>query len=374
MSDAQLENRMRKPIIVAVTLIAAVGVAVVFGTNVFSPRAGSSQEQTPQKGKRTPRAGIPVEVAKARTTTSTADIRAIGSLQSDESVRIAPEIAGRIAAISFKEGETVKQGDVLIKLDDSLLVAEVGDQEARFALAKSNYDRANQLGRTGNITDRARDEATAAFHSARATLELARVRLSKHTIHAPFSGVVGLRAVSVGAYIGIGTSIVNLEKIDMLKVDFSIPEFHLSAVSVGNSIAVEVDAIPNKIFTGEVYAIDPMVDVNGRAVRIRARLTNADLELRPGLFARITIKDPTEQTVVSVPESAIVPRQGEMFVYRVANGKAVEMKVRVGKRDGGFVEVLDGIDANASVVITGQQRLRNGAEVDIVENDDQADG
>jgi membrane fusion protein (multidrug efflux system) len=374
MIAGQLENRMRKPIIVAVTLMVAVGVAVAFGTNALSPRTGSSQEQVTQTGKVTPRPGVPVEVAKARSTTSRADIRAIGSLQSDESVRIAPEIAGRIASIAFKEGETVKQGDVLIKLDDSLLVAEVGDQEARYALAKSNYDRANQLGRTGNITDRARDEATAAFHSARATLELARVRLSKHTIHAPFSGVVGLRSVSVGAYIGIGTSIVNLEKIDTLKVDFSIPEFHLSAVAVGNSVAVEVDAIPNKTFTGEVYAIDPMVDVNGRAVRIRARLPNADLQLRPGLFARITIKDPTEQTVVSVPESAIVPRQGEMFVYRVTEGKAVEVKVRVGRRDGGFVEVLDGIDANTTVVVTGQQRLRNGAAVDIVENENQAAG
>src|SRR5687768_9465891 len=125
--------------------------------------------------------GVPVETATARAATTTTDIRAIGSLQSDESVKIAPEVPGRIAEIALKEGEPVKKGDILIRLDDSLVRAEIAEQEARYELAKSNIDRANQLARTGSVTERARDEAKAAFDTAIATLELARVRLAKHT-------------------------------------------------------------------------------------------------------------------------------------------------------------------------------------------------
>src|SRR5262249_14554079 len=163
---------------------------------------------------------------------------------------------------------------------------------------------------------------------ARATLELARVRLSKHTTMAPFGGVVGLRAVSVGAFVNIGTTIVNLEKIDTLKLDFNIPERFLSNVEPGQSVDVTVDAFPGHAFTGLTSAIDRMVAVTGRRVKTRARLPNDKLTLRPGLFARITVKGPQVNSVVTVPESAIVPRGTESFIYRIVDGKAVETKVR----------------------------------------------
>jgi membrane fusion protein (multidrug efflux system) len=318
--------------------------------------------------------GVPVETATARAATTTTDIRAIGSLQSDESVKIAPEVPGRIAEIALKEGEPVKKGDILIRLDDSLVRAEIAEQEARYELAKSNIDRANQLARTGSVTERARDEAKAAFDTAIATLELARVRLAKHTILAPFSGVVGLRSVSVGAFVAVGTELVNVEKIDALKLDFSIPELFLASVKVGQEVQVAVDALPGRTFAGTVYAIDPMVDVNGRALSVRARLANADSVLRPGLFARVTLKGPTKQNIVLIPESAIVPRGAESFVYRIEGGKAVEAKVRLGERKAGQVEILEGLNAGATVVAAGQQRLRNGARVDIVRFDPRATG
>jgi len=293
---------------------------------------------------------------------------------SDTGTGIAPEVAGRIAEIVFKEGEQVKLRDVLVKLDDSIARAEVADQEARHDLAKANYERAVRLAESGNITERARDEAKAAFDSARATLELARVRLSKHALLAPFAGTVGLRAVSVGAFINVGTTIVNLEKIDTLKLDFNVPERFLASVTPGQSAHVTVDAFPNRTFTGTVYAIDPMVDVNGRALKIRARLPNEDRALRPGLFARITLKGPQVNAVVTVPESAIVPRGNESFVYLIVDGKAVETKVRLGDRKAGHVEILDGIAADTIVVTAGQQRLRHGAPVEIVSSDPRVPG
>ena len=210
-----------------------------------------------------------MEAATARGATTTTDIRAIGSLRSDELVQITTETAGKVAEITFMEGGTVKAGDVLVKLDDGLAQAEVADAKARYDLAEANNDRAKQLSRTGNVTEKAIDEAAANFEIARAAYELQRVKLSKHVIAAPFAGRVGLRKVSPGGFVAVGTAIVNLEKIDFLKVDFKLPELFLPSVNVGQTVDVVVDAQPDKTFAGEIYAIDPQVDVNGRALALQ---------------------------------------------------------------------------------------------------------
>ncbi|PPC87796.1 MAG: efflux transporter periplasmic adaptor subunit [Hyphomicrobium sp.] len=309
---------------------------------------------------------VAVEASKVRQATKSSDIRAVGSLQSDESVQIASEIAGRIADIPFKEGQPVKSGDIIVRLDEALAKAEVADAQARLTLATANNDRARTLSRTGIVTGRSRDEAVSNFETSNAALELAQTRLEKHTLKVPFDGVAGVRGVSVGAYVGVGVPIVNIEKIDTLKVDFKVPEIYLEKIKVGQKIEVLVDALPDKTFTGEIYAINPQVDVNGRALQIRARLANPEMMLRPGLFARIVIKGMTAQEVTLVPESAIVPRGGESFVYKVENGQAIESRVKLGERKNAEVEILEGLAVTATVVTAGQQKLRNGAPVEIV--------
>lgn len=324
---------------------------------------------TPAKG-RTPAATantLPVETAVAQATRSTTNIPSVGSLRSDENVFIAPEIAGRIAEIRFKEGEPVKQGDVLVRLDDALAQAELSDMEARFAFQKANFERANALSTGRNITERAFDEARQNFESARAALELSRVRTSKHQLLAPFSGVVGMRLLSAGAFVSIGTTIVNLEKIDVLKLDFKIPEVFLSDVQVGQTVDVTLDALPRRTFQAQIYAIDPLIDVNGRALQVRARLQNPEMLLRPGLFARVSVRGRTERDVVVIPESAIVPRAGENYVYRVENGRAIETHIEIGNRRAGNVEISGGLKAGAVVVTAGHQRLKDGAMVEIVQ-------
>ena len=313
-----------------------------------------------------------VEVEKARAASTTRDIEAVGSLLSDESVEIASEIAGRVAEIAFKEGQPVEEGATLVKLDDRLARAEVDDAKARFDLAAANNERAKALSQRGHVTERAADEAVSNLETARAALELARVRLSKHGLKAPFSGVVGTRRVSPGAYLAAGAPIVNLEKIDTLKVDFKIPETFLGDVRVGQEIELAVDALPRRTFEGEIYAINPQIDVNGRSLQIRARIANPERLLRPGLFARIRVKGLEERSIVMVPESAVVPRGGESFVYRVENGRVVEEKVKLGERRDGSVEIVEGLDGAALVVTAGQQRLRNGAEVEILAADAKA--
>jgi membrane fusion protein, multidrug efflux system len=366
----------RNTVLVIVAVLAALGlVAWVAGMGSASrqpaqvavaEKGNAAAKIEPGRGKGSERA-VAVEAAPARGATTTTDIRAIGSLQSDEAVQITSEIAGRIAEVTFTEGGTVAANDILVKLDDALAQAEVADAQARYDLAAANNTRASQLSQTGNVTEKAIDEATANFEIARAALELQRVRLAKHIIKAPFSGRVGIRKVSPGAFIAVGTPIVNLEKIDILKVDFKLPELFLPSINIGQTVDVMVDAIPKRTFVGEIYAIDPQVDVNGRALQLRARLQNADFVLRPGLFARIVVKGKQTREVVLVPESAIVPRGGETYVFRIENGKAVEAKVGLGERRGAEVEVLDGLTSTAQVVTAGQLKLRNGVAVEVMD-------
>jgi len=356
----------------AAVLVAAVGVTAWAGVMaVTNPSRRAAVEQAKAPGDKAARkrsgGATTVEAATARGAVTTTDIRAIGSLRSDESVQIASEIAGRIEEINFMEGASVAAGDVLVKLDDVLAEGDLAVAKARFELAQSNYERTKKLEPGGYVTEKAIDEVAAKLETARAEHELQRVRLAKHVITAPFSGRVGLRKASPGTYIGIGTPIVNLEKIDVLKVDFKLPELFLPSVAVGQAVDVIVDAHPGRTFTGEIYAIDPQVDVNGRALALRAKVQNADLALRPGLFARVLVKGKQTREVVLAPESAIVPRSGETFVFRIDNGKAVEVKVKLGERRGAEVEVLEGLVPNAVVVTAGQLKLRNGAAVEVVD-------
>ena len=213
---------------------------------------------------------------------------------------------------------------------------------------------------------KAQDEARATFEAATAEVELAKTRIDKHLIRAPFAGVAGIRTVSVGAFLGPGAAIVNVEKIDQLKVDFKVPEIHLAAIAVGQEVTVNVDALPDRIFKGAIYAIDPAIDVNGRALSIRARLANEGSVLKPGLFARITVRGRQVRNVVMVPEGAIVPRGGETLIFAIEDGKAVEIKVTLGERRNGEVAVTQGLKPAARVVTAGQQRLRDGIAVEVV--------
>lgn len=365
---------MPRPSIISVALLLAAGAWIAAGTDwrAIGGAATSKAEDgkaaaRPDSGRQDPaKQSVSVEAAMATATSSSTDLRAIGSLQSDESVQIASEIAGRVTELPFSEGAPVKAGDVLVKLDEALVKAEVSDTQARYDLATGNLGRANTLARSGNVTERARDEATANSETARAALELAKVRLSKHTILAPFSGVVGIRKVSPGAYVAIGQPIVNIEKLDTLKVEFKLPELFLSQIKVGQTVEVLVDALPGRTFPGTIYAIDPQVDVNGRALAIRAKLPNPDLVLRPGLFVRIVVKGLAKRNVLMVPESAIVPRGADKIVYSIENGQAIETKVTLGYRKDGRVEVLDGLKPDAVVVTAGQQKLKNGSSVEFV--------
>ena len=311
-------------------------------------------------------AAVPVEVATATVTNAPVEIRSVGTLNSDESVLIAAELPGRIAEILFDEGQQVTEGQLLIRLDDSLAQVELKDAQAALALAESNFERASRLAQSGTGTQRTLDEAQSELARARAAVDLISVRLDKLSLTAPFDGVVGIRKFSVGAYIGAGDTLVNLEKIDRLKVDFKVPELFLAQIKVGQTVIVNLDALPGRSFEARIYTIDPQLDVNGRALNVRATLPNPDLLLRPGLFARIIVQVDEARRVVMVPEAAIVPRGQDHLVYRVVEGHAAEVVATLGARRDGQVEILQGLADGDVVVIAGQSRLRDGVAVEVL--------
>ena len=215
-----------------------------------------------------------------------------------------------------------------------------------------------------------RDRAEAQLEADDAGLQLARARLDKTRILAPFDGVIGLRTVSVGDFVDVGQVLVNLVDIDVLKVDFRVGEINLPDVAAGQDIAVRVDAFPSQTFNGAVYAIEPEVDINGRAVVIRARLPNQSDKLRPGLFSRVTLIVDHNAQAMLVPEDAIVPEGERHFVYRVADGRAALMEVLIGKRKDTRVEVRSGVNPNDLIVTAGQLKLRDGVAVQTVNADE----
>lgn len=304
-----------------------------------------------------------VEVATVTTGNVTATITAVGTLQADESVVIRPEIAGRVAEIHFAEGQPVAAGTLLLRLDDSVARAEYEQAEADLALAKSNYDRAIDLFKKGSGSARTRDETLAALQAANARVALARATLDKTRIVAPFSGLLGLRQVSIGDYLTPGQAIVNLEDVDPVKVDFRVPETFLARVHQGQSVQVQVDAFPDRNFSGEVYALDPRIDATGRSVALRARIANSEGLLRPGLFARVSLVTEQRDDALLIPEQAIFARGAESFVYVVHDGKAKLTRIALGLRQGAQVEVVEGLSAGDQVVSAGHLKLRDGAPV-----------
>lgn len=293
-------------------------------------------------------------------------LQAIGTLRSNESIVLRPEEPGRIKSVHFQEGQPVQKDQLLIQLDDAILQAELAEAQARLALDRANARRARDLARRGSGTERALDEAEAARKVTAARVELAQARIAQMRLVAPFDGIIGLRQVSVGDYLGSGADIVNLEDISSLKVDFRIPEIYLADVHIGQPLEISVDALRGAKFHGEVYAINPLVDKNGRSIVLRARVPNESLSLRPGLFARVLLLIETTPEAVLVPEESIVPTAEGQFVYRVVGEKVVKTKVKTGMRRDAFVEIIEGLSQGDQVVTAGQLKLRDGASVVVV--------
>ena len=309
---------------------------------------------------------MPVRAAIAKIAPAVIETGAVGTLRADESVVIRPEIAGRIAHIRFKEGQPVAQGSLLASLDAGETKAQVQSSSVQLALEKQRLDRSQDLFKKGFISQQALDEQRSNHDRAAAKLREDQVRLAKSEIRAPFSGVAGLRQVSEGAYVAAGTDIARLEKLDPLKLDFRVPETFLAQLKAGQPVRIAVDSYPLEAFSGAIYAIEPAIDEQTRTVLVRARVANAALKLRPGMFARVQLQLGVRPNAVWIPEESIVPRGQDSFVFRVDGGKAQLVQVRTGIRKVGEVEILQGLAGGDLVVTEGTQRLGPGSAVNVM--------
>ena len=309
---------------------------------------------------------LPVKAEPVTRATLNIEVTAVGTLRADETVMIRPEIAGRVATIHFREGQTVNAGDPLVTLDQDEYKAQLAGSAAQVGLEESSYRRLQDLDRKNLTSQQNLDEAKAKLDASRAQQELNRVRLDKTVIRAPFAGTVGLRLVSPGAYVKPGDDIANLESLGAMKLDFRVPETYLARLATGQSLAARVDAWPDQDFEGTIYAIDPALDPETRTVLLRARLPNKGNKLRPGLFARVNLILERRENALMAPEQAIVPLGQTPFVYRVVDGKAVMTPVKLGLRRPGQVEILDGLSPGELVVTDGQLKIRDGAAVTVL--------
>ena len=315
-----------------------------------------------------PPPGMPVKAVAARLAPAVDETSAVGTLRADEAVSIRPEIAGRLAQILFAEGQNVKQGALLARLDQSELKAALASSSVQAQLDRQRLERAEDLHQKGFISQQALDEARSNAARSAAKQREDEAKLAKTEIHAPFGGVAGLRQVSEGAYVAAGTDIARLEKIDQLKLDFRVPEVHLAKLRSGQAVRIAVDAYPRTEFGGLIYAIEPAIDEQTRTVLVRARVANAELKLRPGMFARVQLQLGVRDKAVWVPEAAIVPRGQDSFVYRIEQGRAALVKVQTGLRRPGEVEVVDGVAAGDLVVTEGVQKIGPGAPVTVMDD------
>lgn len=308
----------------------------------------------------------PVEVVTLKPSQVQEELGAVGTLRANQSVMLRTEVTGRVETIGFRDGQAVKRGQLLIGLDASLNEAEVAQAKAELALAQSNLKRTEDLAAKNFVSSSAQDQAESNVAVLRARLQLAQARLSKMRVLAPFDGVVGIRAVNVGDVLRDGTDIVNIEDIRTLKADFRVPERFFTQMKVGLPVEVVTDALPGTTYRGSIEAINPRIDANGRSLELRASLGNSDGRLRPGMFARVRVVVGDRPEAFMVPEEAIVPQGDRFFVFRVADGRAQRVPVRLGVRRDGQVELLDNVQAGDRIIVAGMRVQRDGQPVRVL--------
>jgi membrane fusion protein (multidrug efflux system) len=296
---------------------------------------------------------------------------AVGSVSPAQGVTVAPEIGGAVSEIAFESGATVKQGDLLVKLDSSSEEAQLRAAEAQAELARLNADRNRKLRGDNTVSQSELDATEATLKQAQANADAIRSVIAKKNIRAPFSGRLGIRLVNLGEQLAAGTGIVSLQSLSPLFVDFSLPQQELARLQTGLKVHAISDAYTDKIFDGEIAAINPDLDVATRSIRVRAKFENADELLRSGMFVRVQVDLPGDQPVLAVPVTAIIsaPFGDSVFVVEthvekgVTNMVAQQKFIRTGRAHGDFISIETGLKAGDKVATAGVFKLRNGMAV-----------
>ncbi|WP_246731837.1 efflux RND transporter periplasmic adaptor subunit [Methylocapsa sp. S129] len=313
----------------------------------------------------------------------TPQMPAIGSLRAYQGIDIAPQVAGVISAIHFKSSDDVAAGAPLLQIDDSVDQADLKNGMAQLRNADATLERQQTLVQGGNTAKSQVDSAVAARDSAAATVERTRAIIAQKALAAPFAGRLGISKVDVGQFLAVGTSVVTLQQLDPIYVDFQSPEQSLRTLAVGQQATMTLDAFPDRTFTGKIAAIDARISQDTRNLLVRAEFPNPDHKLLPGMFANIAVTTGAPADVLTLPRTAIIfSLYGDnVFVVKPAPPKASEAQaagkddkpnliaerrfVRVGDTRGERVSILEGVNAGELVVTSGQIKLQPNGPVTI---------
>jgi membrane fusion protein (multidrug efflux system) len=361
----------------AVSAAGSAGSAAKAGAD---PRAGKAPGGSGAPGG--PGGGpVAVEVGKAVATRIEDDVLSVGSLKARRSVVLRPEVSGRIAALNFTDGTRVSKGQLLMQLDDTLQQAQLQQAQAQASIARTNLQRSRELAAQNFVSTSAVDQNAAALDVAMAQVALAQAQVQRLRVLAPFDAVAGIRTAQVGDYVRDGADVVTLDEVGTLYIDFKLPEKYVPQVKRGSLIEAQVDALPNRRFTGQVTALDSQVDSSGRALLVRAELRNPDGSLRSGMFARARLVFGVRERAILVPEEAITPLAGKQYLFKLVSGPnggqvSERLEAKIGVRQAGKVEILEGLADGDTVVTAGQARLARGDKlpVRVVDIDKPASG
>ena len=350
---------MWKQWLVALVLIAGVAGGALIYQNRAPAQDGVDDQQASAR---------PVSVVAPQRKQVRDEVRAVATLRAPDSVEVTTEVSGRVVELNLQPGQRVERGDLLVRLDDRQARADLQVIEAQLADARRQLDRAQRLRSNNSISQSQVDEIRTEVDVALAQRQAARVRLDNHRIEAPFAGVVGLSDISVGAYLQSGTSLATLDTTDRMELRFSVPERFIGQVKTGQTVLAQSPAFPGETFEGKLVELDSRISELSRALPVRALIDNRDGRLRPGQFmsASLTLQ---EREGLVIPEQALMIRGDEKYVFVVDGEQARRVSVSTDARTPGWVEIAEGLSADAEVVVTGQDRLSSGNPVRIVDNE-----
>lgn len=307
---------------------------------------------------------VAVDVFVVKTEKLDNKIQSTGTILANEEVELRSEISGKVSKIFFKEGDRVKKGQLLVRINDEEQQAQLQRLKYNIKLNEDQEFRQKRLLEKEAISQQEYDIVLTQLNSIRAELQQLEAVIDKYSIRAPFNGVIGLRYISEGSYVSPTSQIAFMQDIDRVKIEFSIPEKYAPEVKPGSKIAFSITG-RDKQYEGTVYAVEPRIDLATRSVRIRAISPNLDRELTPGAFARVELTLETINDAIMIPTEALIPELQGQKVFLYKNGRAMSSPVETGLRTERAIQITKGVQPNDSLIITGLLQLKDSTQVKV---------
>jgi membrane fusion protein (multidrug efflux system) len=346
-------------------MIGVIVVVILIGTKFIFFPSKAGQPANAAKGKNAgPPSNVTACIVKPEKLSN--QITASGTIRANEDVQLQPELSGKIVQINFKEGSPVSKGQLLVKINDADLQAQYKKLQLQHSLAEQTMQRQKQLLDINGVSQQEFDLAQSSYNTIKADMDFATAQILKTEIKAPFDGVIGLKNVSEGAFVSPTTIIASIQQIDPVKIDFAVPERYSYFLKKSGEVIFSIEGVPGDL-KGQIYAIEPKIDMTTRTVQVRAICPNSKNNIYPGAFAQVKIQLSDIDAAVMIPTEAIIPDINGQKVFIMKNGKANYVRVETGIRTDAKIQITKGLNAGDTVLTTGIMQLKPNASVQITD-------